>query len=331
MPHHSATSDPSRRAIVPSYSCSAVRWTPQQWRDAGKQSPIGTHDWSNCPSLVENWEHAGAANAGLELSQVWSSNSVVGWYWRCADGHLWREPVNRMFARNVFGRRARWRSLMGSSGACRRCALDRFGARFDRCGCISPDLALLEPTPVVLPGFCPDCKALGSGAFILGAPVLVNHCPPTSKEENVLRQRLGAVLPLASPGEANAVSVHTTSWGARHVFPDMLAPSTRVAIEYDSPGPLRDAHGPLSVDHEKDSALRRVGWEVIRVRVGNLALIGPYDVAAAGPTRAAAAAVIDQYHRVLLGGERALTHLAMSGDLRTSTQWEQLALDLDAQ
>ncbi|RAV12433.1 hypothetical protein DQP55_12505 [Mycolicibacterium sp. GF69] len=114
------------------------------------------------------------------------------------------------------------------------------------------------------------------------------------------------------------------------MFPDMLVPSTRVAIEYDSPGPLRDAHGPLSVDHEKDNALRRVGWEVIRVRVGDLALIGPYDVAATGPTRAAAAAVIDQYHRVLLGGERSGTHLVTSGEF-TSTQWEQLALDLDAQ
>ncbi len=113
--------------------------------------------------------------------------------------------------------------------------------------------------------------------------------------------------------------------------PTCWPPSTRVAIEYDSPGPLHDAHGPLSVDHEKDSALRRVGVGGHPCARRQPRLIGPYDVAATGPTRAAAAAVIDQYHRVLLGGERSRTHLATSGDLRTSTQWEQLALDLDAQ
>ncbi|WP_373230434.1 hypothetical protein [Mycobacterium marinum] len=136
--------------------------------------------------------------------------------------------------------------------------------------------------------------------FPPGTAVRVGYRPPTSAEERVLRRLLGTQLPLADPSEANAVVVYTTSWGARRVFPDMIVPTTKVAIEYDSPGPDQIAHGPWSVDTEKDRALRRVGWEVIRVRVGGLALIGPYDVAAKGPTRGATAAVVTRYHRALL-------------------------------
>lgn len=291
---------PTTHAMVPSYSCSAVRWTPQQWRDAGQQSAVGTHDWSGFPTLTANWDRAGGANGGLELTQVDRGNSVVGWYWRCPENHLWREPLNRMFTRNMYGSHARWRQLAGSIAACRRCVLDQFGARFDRCGCISHDLLLVALTPRVLRGHCPECTLLGSRPKTLGQPVLVQYTPPTSKQENILRGHLAKLIPLASRYEVNAVNVDVTSWGARHVFPDMLIPTSRIAVEYDSPGPLHDAHGPLSVDLEKDGALRRVGWEVIRVRVGGLPLIGPYDVPATGPTQSTAAAVVGQYNRVLL-------------------------------
>ena len=92
--------------------------------------------------------------------------------------------------------------------------------------------------------------------------------------------------------------VPTTSLGHDRVFPDMLIPVRRVAVEYDSPGMDGEAHGSESQDAEKDAALRAVGWEVIRVRV-RLPLLGPYDVAATGPTRKAAADVITQYSRIL--------------------------------
>lgn len=75
------------------------------------------------------------------------------------------------------------------------------------------------------PGFCPDCKAWARGrspSVRLRSFITVH---PRRKRRMCCGKRPGAVLPLASPGEANAVSVHTTSWGARHVFPDMLAES----------------------------------------------------------------------------------------------------------
>lgn len=61
--------------------------------------------------------------------------------------------------------------------------------------------------------------------------------------------------------------VRTPSWGARHAFPDMLVPSSRVAIEYDSPGARGGAHGEFSVDPEKDAALRSVGCRCVSAYV----------------------------------------------------------------
>ena len=114
----------------------------------------------------------------------------------------------------------------------------------------------------------------------------------------MLRRLLAGHLPLAGRKEANAVVVEKTSWGSHHVFPDILIPTNRVAIEYDSPGPDGQAHGADSVDTEKDAALRYAGWEVIRVRV-RLPLIGPYDLAATGPTKNAAATVLQNFNRIL--------------------------------
>jgi hypothetical protein len=91
------------------------------------------------------------------------------------------------------------------------------------------------------------------------------------------------------------------------VFPDMLILVRRVAIEYDSPGPDGEAHSPDSYDAQKDARLRAVGWEVIRVRV-RLPLLGPYDLAATGPTHKAAADVITQYSRILADRGRRTTH-----------------------
>ena len=142
----------------------------------------------------------------------------------------------------------------------------------------------------MIPGWCKECRETPP-AFELGAAVRVEHDPPTSKEEDTLRWLLSKSLPLARPGEANCVVVARTSLGHDRVFPDMLIPVRCVAIEYDSPGPDGEAHGPDSYDTEKDAALRAVGWEVIRVRV-RLPLLGPYDVAATGPTHKAAAGVV---------------------------------------
>jgi len=72
------------------------------------------------------------------------------------------------------------------------------------------------------------------------------------------------------------------------VWPDILIPELKVAIEYDTTGRHGLEHvGPRETsDRRKDRLLRAAGWEVVRVRCGKLQPIGPYDVSAGGVTDA---------------------------------------------
>lgn len=288
---------------LPVYRSPNAVYSPKQWRDDGKASSLGSHDWSRLPSVIENWSREREANAELDISQVPHGLSTVAWFWQCSQGHRWREAMSGVTASNVWARAPRWKRLAGSWGACRRCVLDAYGLRYHKCGHIDEDLGLASKPPTVRPGWCKLCRDTGP-TTPPGTALLADHNPPTSKEENVLRALLAARLPIARPHEANCVVVATTSLGHDRVFPDILIPSRQVAIEYDSPGPEGAAHGPDSYDSEKDAALRAAGWEVIRVRIG-LPLLGPYDVAASGPTKTAAIHVIEQYNRILASRDEA--------------------------
>jgi hypothetical protein len=70
------------------------------------------------------------------------------------------------------------------------------------------------------------------------------------------------------------------------VWPDIVIPELRIAIEYDTVGRHGLEHvGPKEEsDRRKDRALRAVRWEVVRIRCGRLAPIGPYDLHAASVT-----------------------------------------------
>lgn len=291
---------PPDSALIPFYRASTARHSPADWRDAGKASPMGTHDWTMWPSIMENWARETEANAGLDIFQVPRGLSSVAWFWQCENGHRWREPTVGVTAnRDSWSHRPkapRWKTLAGKIGACRQCVLEAYGLRYAKCGHIDTELNNVNNPPIVKPGWCQACRE--NPAEVLGEAVGAKYDPPTSKEECTLRSILAKHLPLATAEEANCVVVPTTSWGARHVFPDMLIPVRRVAIEYDSPGMDGEAHRPDSQDAEKDAALRAVGWEVIRVRV-RLPLMGLYDVAATGPTHKAAAEVIAHYSRIL--------------------------------
>lgn len=68
------------------------------------------------------------------------------------------------------------------------------------------------------------------------------------------------------------------------VWPDIILPELRVAIEYDSTGRHGLEHvGPRQeTDRRKDRAVRGVGWEVVRIRTGRLQALGPYDLEVSG-------------------------------------------------
>jgi hypothetical protein len=90
----------------------------------------------------------------------------------------------------------------------------------------------------------------------------------------------------------NAVHIARTFYGRQEVWPDILVPQLRIAVEYDDPGRSRRAHVGLkeASDLDKDDALREVGWEVIRIRAGGLETLGPHSVVC----RALTPAVVDE-------------------------------------
>lgn len=112
----------------------------------------------------------------------------------------------------------------------------------------------------------------------------------TSMTEQRLRVMLGERIRLHH--RVNAVHIARTFYGRQEVWPDILVPQLRIAVEYDDPGRSRRAHVGLkeASDLDKDDALREVGWEVIRIRAGGLAALGPHSVVC----RALTPAVVDE-------------------------------------
>jgi very-short-patch-repair endonuclease len=114
----------------------------------------------------------------------------------------------------------------------------------------------------------------------------------TSATEQRLRALLGERIRL--PHRVNAIRISRTFYGMPEVWPDIIIPALRIAIEYDDPGRDRTAHRGLKEvsDLEKDAALAEVGWDVIRVRGGGLAELGPYSIVCTSITPALADRII---------------------------------------
>lgn len=135
---------------------------------------------------------------------------------------------------------------------------------------------------------CPKCRLNASSPGAqreAGVASMKGGRLPTSLSE----QRLRALLEerLVIPRGVNRIRIARTFHGRTEVWPDIIMPALKVAIEYDSPGRGGDWHRGLreASDLDKDAALREVGWEVIRVRTGGLEPLGRYSVQASGPTR----------------------------------------------
>ena len=78
----------------------------------------------------------------------------------------------------------------------------------------------------------------------------------------------------------NAVRVARPFFDHHEVWPDILLPELRIAVEYDSTGRhgLEHVGKRADADRRKDRALRAATWEVVRIRMGKLEPLGPYDL-----------------------------------------------------
>lgn len=159
---------------------------------------------------------------------------------------------------------------------------------------------------------CPKCQKNAqapAARFEGGVPFMKPGLKlRTSQAEQKLRMLLGERIRL--PHRVNAIRINRIFYGKPEVWPDIIIPALKVAIEYDSPGRDKTSHRGLKEvsDREKDAALEEVGWAVIRVRADGLEPVGRYSIVTPGVT----GALVDELITLLgqIRGEAAVAALA---------------------
>lgn len=250
-------------------------WARRQW-SKGSAVPyaIGEyrHEWARWPVLVRQYHPD--LNSGVVLSQVPPAADV--WLqWQCEVGHVFVATPSEVRSRaGVSRRRSSW----------------------------CPDCFAGAAPPKARPSRAVRlCAKSDAPAHPIGEP-FVSACAPTaaSAAEPRLVQLLSSRL--AYSDGFNAVRVPRAFFTHLEVWPDIILPELRVAIEYDTMGRNSTEHvGQREVlDKRKDRLLRAAGWEVVRVRTGKLRPIGEHDVAASGVTGKLVDRLLDEL-RVIRG------------------------------
>ncbi|WP_133541079.1 zinc-ribbon domain-containing protein [Microbacterium sp. BK668] len=236
-------------------------WARRQFsRGTDVPYPVGTYReaWAPYPMLIRQYHPD--LNAGITLTQIPPAADVL-LLWQCEAGHL--------FAATPSEQRARPGAQRRRSAWCPECAglaqppRVRPAGQPARAKRAKPTRPLCEKTPAVP----------------VGEPFRSECAPkPASAVEAKLRTDLFARLGV-TPG-FNAVRVSRPFFGHVEVWPDILLPELRIAIEYDSTGRFGLEHvgAREDSDRRKDSLLRTAGWEVVRIRTGKLEKLGPHDL-----------------------------------------------------
>lgn len=235
-------------------------WARRQFsRGLDVPYPVGTYRdaWAPFPMLIRQYHPE--LNAGITLTQIPPAADVL-LVWQCESGHVFVATPSEQRARPGRERRR--------SAWCPECAVLAKPSRIRPAGearraRARTGLPLCEKTPD-LP---------------VGEPFVSRCAPkPASAIEARLRADLFARLGV-TPG-LNAVRVARPFFSHLEVWPDILLPELRIAVEYDSTGRhgLEHVGKREDADRRKDRALRAARWEVVRIRTGKLEKLGPYDV-----------------------------------------------------
>lgn len=247
-------------------------WWERRQRSKGTAVPYAVGqfraDWERYPVLVRQYHPD--LNNGIALTQVPPAADV--WLlWQCEVGHTF---VATPWEQRQRPGRARRRSTW-----CPECTVDATG----------------RPPRAEKPQSRPLCSRSPANRFAPG-DAFESGCAPrrASAVEADLHQRLAARLEFTQG--MNAVRVKQPFFDHVEVWPDVVLPELKVAIEYDSTGRhgLEHVGRRESIDLRKDRALRAVGWEVVRVRTGKLQALGPHDVTAASVTGRVIDRILDE-------------------------------------
>ena len=240
-------------------------WARRQFsRGEDVPYPVGAYReaWAPYPTLVRQYHPE--LNAGITLTQIPPAADVL-LLWQCEAGHTFAATPAEQ--RNRPGRERR------RSAWCPECSTLARGliAQASHVGRGDRPRRPARPRQRWLCAKTPSLPA--------GEPFLSDCAPrPASAVEAQLRADLFAQLDV-TPG-FNAVRVLRPFFDHVEVWPDILLPELRVAIEYDSTGRhgLEHVGRREAADRRKDRALRAAHWEVIRVRAGKLEPLGPHDL-----------------------------------------------------
>jgi hypothetical protein len=226
--------------------------------------PVGAYReaWAPYPALIRQYHPD--LNAGITLTQIPPAADVL-LCWECDVGH--RFAATPAEQRNRPGRRRR-RSAWCPD--CTELALPRRIGAVGSSRPAAPPRRLCEKTPDLPVG-----------------EAFVSACAPRPASAVEGRLRADLFARLSATEGLNAVRIGRAFFDHVEVWPDILLPELRIAIEYDSTGRhgLEHVGDRERADRRKDRLLREAGWEVIRLRAGRLEKLGPYDLQVASPTR----------------------------------------------
>ncbi|MDL9980739.1 zinc-ribbon domain-containing protein [Microbacterium sp. ASV49] len=256
-------------------------WARRQFsKGAAIPYPVGSYRevWASFPALVRQYHPE--LNAGIVLSQIPPAADVL-LLWQCEAGHTFAATPDEQ--RNRPGRQRR------RSAWCPECA-----------DLARPARALPMRDTVALPG-SPVPAAIANPVertllrprkpprklqLCLKTPVLPvgdpfrSECAPKPASAVEAQVRADLLARLAMTLGLNAVRVARPFFDHLEVWPDILLPELRIAIEYDSTGRhgLEHVGRRADADRRKDRSLRAAGWEVVRIRTGKLEPLGPHDL-----------------------------------------------------
>ena len=235
-------------------------WARRQFsRGVDVPYAVGTYReaWAPFPMLIRQYHPE--LNAGITLTQIPPAADVL-LLWQCEAGHLFAAtPTEQRSRPGRERRRSAW---------CPECAAAANPPK------VRPAGQSRKPVARAAAELCPKTPTLP-----VGEPFVSECAPrPASAVEAKLRADLFARLGVTEG--FNAVMARRPFFDHLEVWPDILLPELRIAVEYDSPGRFGLEHvgKRQEADLRKDRVLRASGWEVVRIRTGKLEKLGPHDL-----------------------------------------------------
>jgi very-short-patch-repair endonuclease len=272
-------------------------WSRRQWsKGVDVPYPVGSYrdDWQRYPVLARQFHPD--LNAGIVLTQIPPAADVY-LTWQCDTGHVFvATPDEQRHRPGRTRRRSSWCPECSELAAPRRIrtaeAPPRVAAK--PAATTRPDARRIASAGRPQSGRPQSARAPGEAFVSERAP------RPGSAAEGQLRHRLTQRLLLDMT--PNAVATSRPFFDRSEVWPDIVIPDLKVAIEYDTIGKFGLEHVGTrdATDRRKDRLLREVGWQVIRIRCGKLQPLGPHDLVASGVNATLIERVLDEL-RIIRG------------------------------